>query len=221
MPEPKRPSDPPAASEGDTDTRGSLTARTQLTRLLADATSGDTAAIGRVLPMVYAELLDLARRQMRGAGVSHTLQPTALVHEAWLRIAGSGGSIRDRSHFWAVAATAMRQILVDHARRKRRQKRGGNRARVELDAIEVAVEDSGVDVLALDEALTRLSVLEPRLARTVELRFFGGLSVDDTAEVLEVGTATVKRDWALARAWLRRELDDGYRGEAEPERADR
>jgi RNA polymerase sigma-70 factor (ECF subfamily) len=180
--------------------------RTQLTRLLADASRGDATAFDRVFPMVYAELLDLARRQMRGAA-AHTLQPTALVNEAWLRLAASGGTIRDRSHFWAVAATAMRQILVDHARRKRRAKRGGGRDRVDLDAVDVSTEDAGVDVLALDEALTRLATLEPRLARTVELRYFGGLSVEEAADVLGVGSATVKRDWSLARAWLKRELD--------------
>ena len=181
-------------------------AKTQLTRLLSDATAGDAAAVGRVLPMVYAELLDLARRQMRGAEGGHTLQPTALVHEAWMRIAGSGGSIRDRSHFWALAATAMRQILVDHARRKRRVKRGGGRARIDLDAVDVAIDPDEVDILALDEALTQLAALEPRLARNVELRYFGGLSVEDAAEIMGVGSATVKRDWVLARAWLRREL---------------
>lgn len=182
-------------------------ARTQLTRLLADASAGDAGAVERVLPMVYAELLELARRQMRGSA-SHTLQPTALVHEAWMRIAGSGSSIHDRSHFWAVAATAMRQILVDHARRKRRTKRGGGRGRVDLDAIDVAVDPDAVDILALDDALTQLALLEPRLARNVELRYFGGLSVDDAALVMGIGTATVKRDWVLARAWLRRELGE-------------
>lgn len=160
----------------------------------------------RVFPLVYAELLSLARRQMRGA-MPHTLQPTALVHEAWVRLAGGGAPISDRAHFWAVASLAMRQILVDHARRKRRAKRGGGRARVALEAVDVPVGEGALDVLALDEALTRLSSLEPRLARTVELRYFGGLSVDEAAEVLGVGSATVKRDWSLARAWLRRELE--------------
>lgn len=169
--------------------------------------AGESAAADALLPIVYAQLHELAARLMREQGPQHTLQPTALIHEAWLRCAG--GDFENRAHFVAVAAKAMRSVLVDHARRRRAEKRGGAHERVPLDAVVELFHASAPDMLALDAALERLAALDPELARVVELRFFAGLSVEETARVTGSSTATVTRTWRVARMWLLRELDAG------------
>jgi RNA polymerase sigma factor (TIGR02999 family) len=178
--------------------------------------SGDASALDDLLPRVYDELRALADSYMRRERAGHTLQPTALVHEAFLRMLRlPPGSVQNRVHFFALAAQAMRRILADHARRHRAAKRGGSAVRVPLELVEGGAPASaaGEDVAAddLDAALEDLAKLDPRQARVVELRFFGGLSIEETAEVLAVSTATVKRDWLVARAWLHRELRGGAR----------
>lgn len=188
----------------------------QITHLLAAASGGDKNALDHLLPLVYDLLRDQARRALLGERSSHTLQPTALVHEAWLQISRQR-DIRwqDRHHFLATAAMMMRRILVTHARAKRRLKRGGSATMLEFDerlADTLPDPDAGgsaIDLVALDEALERLGAMDSRLMKTVELRYFAGLSVDEAAEVLGVGSATVKRDWAFARAWLRDALSQG------------
>ena len=180
-----------------------------VTRMLAAWSAGDAAALERLLPIVYAELKAIARQVFRRERGAHTLQPTAVVHEAVLKLArGAPLSVHDRAHFFAVASQAMRQVLVDHARGRATAKRGGGATLLAVSD-EVAGEGgslSAVDVLAVDEAVTRLAALDAAQARVVELRFFGGLSVEETALVLEVSEATVKRTWRLARAFLYREL---------------
>ncbi|MCK6448763.1 MAG: sigma-70 family RNA polymerase sigma factor [Planctomycetes bacterium] len=182
-----------------------------VTVLLQRMASGDSAAADELLPVVYTELHDLASGLMRNRGAQHTLQPTALIHEAWLRF--SGGTFENREHFAAVAAKAMRSVLVDHARRKQSEKRGGALERVPLDAVADVFATSAPDMLALDAALERLAQVDPELARIVELRFFAGLSVEETATTLRCSTATVTRGWRVARMWLVRELaaNDGAR----------
>jgi RNA polymerase sigma factor (TIGR02999 family) len=176
--------------------------------------SGDPTALDDLLPRVYDELRALADAYMRRERAGHTLQPTALVHEAFLRLLRlPPGSVQNRVHFFALAAQAMRRILADHARRHRAAKRGGNAVRVPLVLVEggAPAAAAGDDVAAddLDAALEDLAKLDERQARVVELRFFGGLSIEETAEVLAVSPATVKRDWLVARAWLHRELRGG------------
>jgi len=176
--------------------------------------SGDPTALDDLLPRVYDELRALADAYMRRERAGHTLQPTALVHEAFLRLLRlPPGSVQNRVHFFALAAQAMRRILADHARRHRAAKRGGSAVRVPLELVEggAPATPAGDDVAAddLDAALEDLAKLDERQARVVELRFFGGLSIEETAEVLAVSSATVKRDWLVARAWLHRELRGG------------
>ncbi len=175
-----------------------------ITLLLIAASDGDRQAMDRALPLVYDLLRTQAARLIRRERSGHTLQPTALVHEVWLRLAGQHGARwEDRRHF-----SAMRRILVSHARFRRRLKRGGPRAgeRVPVETLVSVEGEPSLDLVALDQALERLSSVDSRMARTVELRYFAGLSVEETADVLEVASATVKREWSLARAWLRREL---------------
>jgi RNA polymerase sigma factor (TIGR02999 family) len=187
-----------------------MTARrdSDVTALLRQWEDGDPVAMERLLPLVYDELRRVARARLRAERQGHTLQPTALVHEAYLRLIGPGRATpKNRSHLFAMAARVMRQILVDHARRKQPHKRGGGKAAITLD--EPPLADSGmslIDVLALDEALTEMTVLEPRMCQVVELRFFAGLNTDEAADALNVSTATVERDWTLAKAWLLRRL---------------
>jgi len=158
------------------------------------------------VPAVYDELRRLAHHYMRGERSGHTLQTTALVNEAYLRLARVDGmAFRDRTHFFAMAATMMRRVLVDHARANAADKRGGGVTLVGLDD-SIAAAGTTVDLLLLDDALSRLAKLDPQQARIVELRFFTGLTVDETADALEISTATVKRDWAMAKAWLYHEL---------------
>jgi RNA polymerase sigma-70 factor, ECF subfamily len=179
-----------------------------VTDLLQAWASGDQAALDELLPLVYEELRRQARRYMRAQPAGHTLQTTALVHEAYLRLVGqSAVEWNGRAHFFGVASKAMRSVLVDHARARGAAKRGGSVRAITLDdAGGVPGPQASVDVLALDEALGRLTELDPRKSRLVELRYFGGLGIEEAAAVLGVSPATVKRDWTTARAWLRREL---------------
>lgn len=184
---------------------------TDITQILNRIDGGDPTAANELLPLVYDELRKLAANRMARESSGQTLQPTALVHEAFLRLIGndSVGNWDSRGHFFAAAAEAMRRILIDNARRRNSEKRGGHRSRQELndDAV-LDVDDSDI-LLALDEALTRLAEVEPQLAQLVKLRYFTGLSVEETAKILNVSPRTTKRDWAYARAWLRRAMDDG------------
>jgi len=180
-----------------------------VTRLLRQLRSGDQDAAGKLITAVYAELRQVAARALRNERPGHTLQPTALVHEAFLKLAGSAGvEWRDRAHFFGVAARLMRQILVDYARRRGAAKRGRG-TRITLDGSLLVAEDRLADVVAMDEVVNRLESLDPRQGRIVELRFFGGLSVEEVAEVLQISTPTVKREWQSAKAWLHRELTRG------------
>ena len=178
-----------------------------VTGLLLSWRQGDAAALGLLVPLVYDELRRVARRHLRGERPGHALQATALVHEVYLRLVDVDRmTLTSRSHFFAVAAKLMRQILVDHARRQRADKRGGEVTMVSLDEVSPATQPAKVDVLALDQALEALSALDARQCRVVELRFFAGLNVDETADALEISAATVAREWALAKAWLYRRL---------------
>jgi RNA polymerase sigma factor (TIGR02999 family) len=180
-----------------------------LTGLLRAWSRGDRAAEERLLPLVYAELRRQAARQMRRERRPHTLRPTALVHEAYLRLVRQRETWQNRVQFFAVAARIMRRVLVDHARRHEAVKRDGARRRVTLDEGVASVKPRDLDVLALEEALRELAELDPAKARLVELRFFGGLGLEETAEVLQVSASTVTREWRLARAWLYRRLGSG------------
>ena len=181
------------------------------TQLLARAKSGDDKAVSKLMPLVYDELRRLAASYIRRERPGQTLQATALVNEAYIRlISEKAHNWQNRTHFLAIAALSMRQILVQRARRRNAAKRGGDPERITLDEQLLPAAESGgpgdVDVLALDAALTRLGELDERQAKVVELRYFGGLTVEETAEALEISPATVKRHWTLARAWLKREL---------------
>ena len=182
-----------------------------VTRLLGDLRRGRHEAAGEVLPLVYDELRAIAARYMRRERPDHTLQPTALVHDAFLKLVDQTRvEWQDRAHFFAVASQAMRRILVDHARAHRAEKRGAGADHVEISAA-VAADGrpdslSHEDVLALDAALTELGAVDPAQARIVELRYFGGLSIEEAAEAMSISPATLKREWAVARAWLRRRL---------------
>ncbi len=189
-----------------------MTPDTDITGLLAALREGDRTALDRLMPLVYQQMHVAAHRQLMRARPGETLDTTALINETYLKLADAGSvSLKDRAHFIAVAATAMRQIIVDYARRNRSQKRGGGVRAVSLDRVQVADPDRPEDFLALDEALTRLAALAERPARVVELRYYGGLSVEDTAEVLGISPRTVKREWQKARAWLYDTLSqDGF-----------
>ena len=183
--------------------------RHQVTSLLERASAGDAIATSELFPLVYEELRRLAAQHLGEERAGHTLQPTALVHEAYLRLVGPEDvKWQNRAHFFGAAAQAIRRILVDHARGRGRLKRGGpSAARAPLENIEViAPPSSEADLLALDEALSRLAALDPAKARVVELRYFGGLSLEDTAKAMEISVATVSRYWEFARVWLHREL---------------
>ncbi len=182
-----------------------------VTALLQQMRGGDDAAVGRLTELIYDELRSLASRHLRGERQDHTLQTTALANEAWLRLVDQReAKWHDRTHFLALASTSIRRILIDHARRAKAARRGGGRRPVSLESIDVAAAVESPDVvLALDDALRRLGDTDARKARVVELRFFAGLSIEQTAEVLGVSSATVERDWHLARAWLFREVEAG------------
>jgi RNA polymerase sigma factor (TIGR02999 family) len=178
-----------------------------VTQLLVAWRGGDGAALDRLAPLVYAELHRIAHRYMRDERKNHELQTTALVNEAYLRLIDvTRVDWQSRNHFFAVSATIMRRILVEAARRRGADKRGGDASHVVLDEFAVAAPERGVDVVALDEALEQLHAMAPRKARVVELRYFGGLSVEETADVLGVSVETVMRDWRMAKLWLQREL---------------
>jgi RNA polymerase sigma factor (TIGR02999 family) len=178
-----------------------------LVRLLAAARHGDADALNELAPLVYDELRRIARRQMRNERQGHTLQPTALANEAWARLMGARRlDVQNRAHFMGIAANAMRQILVERARARNAIKRGGAWNRLTLNEGTAAAPESAVDVEALDQALARLAERDPDQARLVELRYFGGLTIEETADVLGVSPATVKRSWMVARAWLKKEL---------------
>jgi RNA polymerase sigma factor (TIGR02999 family) len=182
----------------------------EVTQLLKDWCHGDHAALDRLMPLVHDELHRLAHRYMLRERAGHTLQTTALVNEAYLRLIDANQvEWQDRTHFFAISANLMRRILVDFARSRGYQKRGGNVIKLEFDDARVPSPKRGSDLLVLDEALSRLAVFGPREAKVVELRFFGGLSEEEAAEVLGVSSRTVKRDWAMAKSWLAREMRRG------------
>jgi RNA polymerase sigma factor (TIGR02999 family) len=187
----------------------------EVTQLLAAWRNGQPEALDQLMPLVYDELRRLARHYMAREGPGHTLQTTALVNEAYLRLAGQQPvDWQNRAHFFAVAAQVMRHLLVDHARARQYQKRGGGAQRVELEEAMVIAPEQDVELLALDEALSRLAALDLRKSRLVELRYFGGLSAAETAEVLGLSEITVKREWLKAKAWLYRELSQEHRDDA-------
>jgi RNA polymerase sigma factor (TIGR02999 family) len=178
-------------------------ARDDITQILRDLRGGERGAVEALLPLVYDELRALAHHRLGPGARGVTLDTTALVHEAYLRLFDRDSlDWKDRRHFFSVAAIAMRQIIVDHARRRSAEKRGGRLQRVDLDSSQVALEDQAEEILALNEALSRLALLDERLARVVELRFFAGLSVEEVARVTETSERTVKRDWRKACALL-------------------
>lgn len=179
-----------------------------VTQLLKDWNEGDQSALDRLMPLVHAELRRLANNYLRRERANHTLQPTALVNEAYLKLVDQKNARwQNRAQFFGVAAQLMRRILVDHARLHRAEKRGGSdQQRLSLTNIERTTDTPDIDLLALHEALNELAEVDPQQSRIVELKFFGGLSIEETAEVLSVGHATVERDWKMARAWLRRKL---------------
>lgn len=179
----------------------------EVTQILHQIEAGDAAAARELLPLVYAELRRLAGARMKQEAAGQTLQPTALVHEAYLRLVGADQDWKNRGHFFAAAAESMRRILIENARKRQSLKRGGGRLKFEISAHDAAIDSVNADeLLDLDAALTRLAQSEPELARLVELRYFAGMSVDETASALGVSARTVKRNWAFARAWLGREM---------------
>jgi RNA polymerase sigma-70 factor (ECF subfamily) len=187
-----------------------LVAEPDVTALLVEMANGNLAAQEKLVPLVYDQLKRLARRYMRRERTDHTLQTTALVHEAYLKLVGQHSPHwQGRAQFYGVAAQLMRRILIDHARRHLREKRGGTQVIVPLDEGLAFTPEHSEDLLKLDEALDRLSELDPRQSRIVELRFFGGLSVEETSRFLNVSPITVKRDWAMAKVWLYAELRPG------------
>jgi RNA polymerase sigma factor (TIGR02999 family) len=182
----------------------------EVTQLLVAWGNGDPHALQELMPLVYRELRRLAHGHLRRERPDHTLQTTALVHEAYLRLVDQQeANWKNRAQFFAVAAQMMRRILVDYARARQYAKRGGGAQPVELDEAMVVSSDRAAEVVALDEALTRLAELDPRKSRLVELRFFGGMSIEETAQILGVSPGTVMRDWTLAKAWLQREMTQG------------
>lgn len=180
---------------------------TEVTQLLINWRRGDPAALDQLMPIVYDELHRLADRYMSRERPDHTLQATALVHEAYLRLVTMDVSWQDRAHFFAVAAQLMRRILVDHARSHQYAKRGGGARKVSLDEATIVSEERAADLVALDDALTSLATIDPRKSRIIELRFFGGLTVEETAEALSVSPATVINETRIARAWLYAEIN--------------
>lgn len=180
-----------------------------ITHLLKEWSDGDQQALDELTPLVYEELRQQAARYLRKERPGHSLQATALINEAFLRLIDvKNVEWQSRAHFFAIAANLMRRILVDHARRRDAEKRGGTQMRLTLDDTIAIAREPDVDLLAIDEALNRLAAIDEQQARVVELRFFSGLSVEETAAALGVSPKTVKRDWSVARAWLRREIGD-------------
>jgi RNA polymerase sigma factor (TIGR02999 family) len=188
------------------DAKGSKRGPGEITALLHEWRRGNRKALDRLMPLVYYELRALARRHLRGERLGVTLQPTAVVHEAYLRLVGADVSWEDRAHFFGVASRLIRQVLVDHARARQAKKRGGEATLVDLTAADPSSSPPPVDVLVLHQALDRLATVDATSERIVEMRYFGGLTVEETAHVLAISPATVKRDWDAARAWLLREM---------------
>ncbi len=187
----------------------------QVTQLLLDWGNGDKAALDKLVPVVYQELRRLAAYYMRRERPGHTLQTSALVNEAYMRLVDySQMRWQSRAHFFAVAAQAMRRILVEHARKRHFAKRGGGAVKVSLDEAAIVSQEQAADLVALDDALTSLEAMDERKARIVELRYIGGLNIEETAEVLAISPATVQREWRAAKAWLYREIKEGARDEA-------
>jgi RNA polymerase sigma factor (TIGR02999 family) len=183
-----------------------------ITRLLGEVRQGDAQALEQLLPLVYAELHYIAERHMSGERPDHTLQPTALVNEAFLRlVGGTPADFKDRTHFLRAASRAMRRVLVDYGRKRYAEKRGSGAMNITLDEALVGAPGAPFDILSLDDALTRLADADARCAQVVELRFFGGLSIPEVAEALGTSIATVKRDWQFARGWLANEIDADLR----------
>ncbi|HEV8428036.1 MAG TPA: sigma-70 family RNA polymerase sigma factor [Pyrinomonadaceae bacterium] len=181
-----------------------------ITDLLVSYSRGDKESLDKLMPIVYDELRRQAARYLRRELPGHTLQTTALIHEAYVRLVDQRNvQWQNRAHFFGIAAQMMRRILVDHARTKKRAKRGGSHIKVSLDDANIAVRSQDLDVVAVDEALSRLAKIDEQQSRVVELRFFSGLTVEETAEVIHISPATVKRDWSMAKAWLHRELSGG------------
>ena len=184
----------------------------QVTSLLQAWSLGDEQALQQLIPVVYEELRRVARRYMSGERASHTLQTTALIHEVYVRLVDlPSASFRNRAQFFAICAKLMRNVLVDFARSRKYDKRGGGAPHVELDEALLVSSTPDPDLVAVDEALDKLAAFDARKSKVVELRFFGGLSVEETAEALDISPETVMRDWKMAKAWLMRELDHGAR----------
>ena len=189
----------------------------EVTQLLADWGKGDRSALDKLLPLVHSELRRIAQRQMSQERPGHTLQATALVNEAYLKLAGQQGfDWQNRAHFFAVCAQVMRHILIDHARAHARDKRGGGAVKVSLNDALVVADDQASHFIALDEALRRLESLDPQKGKIVELRYFGGLSVEEAAEVMNISPRTVRREWQRAKAWLYRMMTEGIEDETRP-----
>jgi RNA polymerase sigma factor (TIGR02999 family) len=182
--------------------------KSSVTQLLAEWSAGNQSVLDRLFPLVYDELRRTARNYLRRENAEHTLQPTALVHEAFLRLTEQRQvQWQNRAHFFAIAAKMMRRVLINHAESKHAEKRGGSgQQKIELDEALAFCEQRDIDLLALDKALNKLSELDPQLGQIVEMKFFGGLTNEEAAEVLNISLATVKREWATAKTWLLREL---------------
>jgi RNA polymerase sigma factor (TIGR02999 family) len=184
-----------------------IPSRTNVTDLLVDWSKGDQDALNKLMPLVYDELRRLASRYLRHERPGHTLQTTALVHEAYLKLVDQkDANLQNRVQFFAVAAQVMRHILVDYARSRRAFKRGGDYCRLSLDEAVISSKETDADLLTLNEALNSLAAIDPQQSRVVELRVFGGLTVEETAEVLAISTRTVKREWSMAKAWLHQQI---------------
>jgi RNA polymerase sigma factor (TIGR02999 family) len=191
----------------DPDIAPTAAAQTQLTQLLLEARDGGAEALEQLFPIVYRRLHEIAHAHLGRDGEGRTVSTTALVHEAYLKLVDAERvEWQDRNHFFSLASRAMRQILIDYARKHQASKRGGEMHRVDLDDVQIAVIDRADTLVALDEALTRLATMSPRLAQVVELKFFGGLTEEEAAQVLGVTDRTVRREWTKARGWLQKEL---------------
>jgi RNA polymerase sigma factor (TIGR02999 family) len=181
--------------------------RQEVTQILISWSNGDRAAADRLMPFIYDELRQIARGYLQGERADHTLQATGLVHEAYIRLVDQTATTwQNRAHFFGVAAGVMRRVLVDHARRHRAEKRGGRWDKLQFDEALAPAVERGVDLVALDDALKDLATRDPRQSQIVELRFFGGLTTEEAAEVIDVSARTIKREWRRAKAWLRREI---------------
>jgi RNA polymerase sigma factor (TIGR02999 family) len=181
-----------------------------VTGWLIDWSGGDSKALDELLPLVYAELRRIASRHLRGESPGHSLQPTDVVHEAFLRLVRQKVTWQNRAHFFGVAAEAMRRLLVDHARKKHAEKRGAGAETISIDSSVEWLDEREINLIALDDCLTALSAIDAQQSKVIELRFFAGLSVEETAEVLNVSGTTVKREWRMARAWLLREMSSSH-----------